>query len=63
MHPNILGDHLHIRGEYYKQQALLEYEQGSPPHTWRILLLLAGYGGVIQDHLHIRGEYTKRSLI
>ena len=31
------GDHLHIRGEYKREEIKMTYSLGSPPHTWRIL--------------------------
>ena len=39
MKPNtrILEDHLHIRGEYLIPTPRQTLNQGSPPHTWRIL--------------------------
>ena len=33
-----IQDHLHIRGEYVLKLVLVVMIQGSPPHTWRILL-------------------------
>ena len=32
----ILGDHLHIRGEYLLLKVRQTLNRGSPPHTWRI---------------------------
>ncbi len=32
-------DHLHMRGEYYKQKVKQGFLTGSPPHAWRILLM------------------------
>ena len=34
-----LRDHLHIRGEYFGVVQLVHITKGSPPHTWRILLI------------------------
>ena len=31
-------DHLHIRGEYYPNITMIIFDEGSPPHTWRILM-------------------------
>ena len=31
-------DHLHIRGEYQSICVVIKLPEGSPPHTWRILL-------------------------
>ena len=36
-----LWDHLHIRGEYCFASLSLTSSLGSPPHTWRILVLQA----------------------
>ena len=34
-------DHLHIRGEYQNTSKKKFSKLGSPPHTWRILILLS----------------------
>ena len=33
-----LQDHLHIRGEYQRNEMTSTHNSGSPPHTWRILI-------------------------
>ena len=33
-------DHLHIRGEYMAVETVDQFQTGSPPHTWRILVEL-----------------------
>ena len=33
----LIGDHLHIRGEYYSISIVQLVSIGSSPHTWRIL--------------------------
>ena len=33
-------DHLHIRGEYTNATFFYIVTMGSPPHTWRILILI-----------------------
>ena len=33
-------DHLHIRGEYSSALSSLSVNEGSPPHTWRILTMI-----------------------
>ena len=35
------GDHLHIRGEYSVGDFAIYHYVGSPPHTWRILVLIS----------------------
>ena len=47
-------DHLHTRGEYYWTHHRGNAKQGSPPHTWRILLKYAEStfsGGITSTHV------------
>ena len=37
---NFYKDHLHIRGEYLILALFLCHQSGSPPHTWRIHLIV-----------------------
>ena len=41
-------DHLHIRGEYFDRKKRQECEEGSPPHTWRILKIMGGFFRLIR---------------
>ena len=55
-------DHLHIRGEYVNKITLLLINQGSSPHTWRILasvLALLMLDRIISTYV----ENTKLSLL
>ena len=52
-----LQDHLHIRGEYFLNMLNQLSVVGSPPHTWRILIVIGKLRPLLRDHLHIRGEY------
>lgn len=60
------GDHLHMRGEYPKIEALVAIPPGSPPHAWRIQRLLTvtalvgSFGSLV---LTITSKFTKKALI
>ena len=50
----IAEDHLHIRGEYSVSRKATDQDQGSPPHTWRILgvvVLGAGLIGITSTYV------------
>ena len=50
-------DHLHIRGEYFKNLLLMTLATGSPPHTWRILLQI----GVLTMLIRITSTYVENT--
>ena len=54
-----IQDHLHIRGEYVLKLVLVVMIQGSPPHTWRILL-----SSIVKVYvMRITSTYVENTLI
>ena len=52
-------DHLHIRGEYRKFETKMQWNMGSPPHTWRILPLTV----LELDTCRITSTYVENTVI
>ena len=51
-------DHLHIRGEYTWKQVFILIIIGSPPHTWRIPVVIA----VTMDRDRITSTYVENTF-